>query len=154
MMISPGVKKESFRYAGPCPRTRESAIISLADAVESASRSMQKPTPKKIDELIEEIVKDRLNDHQLDHTSLTLSDLATIKESFAVTLRSMMHTRMAYPKVEELPEKSKGKKADTRRLSKSRKRKDSGEAHLSVAGTDSEKTDSNDENKEISSRVS
>ncbi|MEM9018524.1 MAG: HDIG domain-containing metalloprotein, partial [Verrucomicrobiota bacterium] len=87
----PEVKEESFRYAGPRPKTRESAIISLADSVESASRSLQKPTPKKIDELIDEIFKDRLNDHQLDDAALTLSDLATIKKSFSETLRSMMH---------------------------------------------------------------
>ncbi len=118
----PEVKKESFRYAGPCPGSRESAIISLADAVESASRSMQKPTPKKIEELIEEIVKDRLNDHQLDHTALTLADLATIKGSFAVTMRSMMHNRIAYPKIDD--SEGKKKKSDTKKLSESRKVKD------------------------------
>lgn len=97
----PEVKEESFRYPGPKPRTRESAIISLADAVESASRSLQKPTPKKIDELIDEIFKERLDDGQLDDSMLTLVDLATIKNSFATTLRSMMHTRIEYPKLEE-----------------------------------------------------
>jgi putative nucleotidyltransferase with HDIG domain len=72
----PDVKEESFRYPGPRPRTRESAIISLADSVESASRSLQKPTPKKIDELIDDIFKDRLNDGQLDDAALTLGDPA------------------------------------------------------------------------------
>lgn len=99
----PEVKEESFRYAGPRPRTRESAIISLADSVESASRSLQKPTPKKIDELIDDIFKERLNDGQLDDAALTLADLATIKNSFNTTLRSMMHTRIEYPKLEEGP---------------------------------------------------
>ncbi len=112
----PEVKKESFRYAGPKPRTRESAIISLADSVESASRSLQKPTPKKIDELIDDIFRDRLNDGQLDDAALTLADLATIKSSFATTLRSMMHTRIQYPKIEEgsentAPRKSKKAKS-------------------------------------------
>ncbi len=148
----PVVKKESFRYAGPCPRTRESAIISLADAVESASRSMQKPTPKKIEELIEEIVKDRLNDHQLDHTALTLADLATIKDSFSTTLRSMMHTRMAYPKVEELSDKTRKRKSDTKKLSKSQKAVDSQTEDLGES--DKEKKDQGDENKEISSKAS
>lgn len=103
----PEVKEESFRYPGPKPRTRESAIISLADAVESASRSLQKPTPKKIDELIDDIFKERLNDGQLDDATLTLADLATIKASFAATLRSMMHSRIEYPKLEEGGEKPK-----------------------------------------------
>lgn len=117
----PSVKKESFRYPGPRPRTRESAIISLADSVESASRSLQKPTPKKIEELIEEIVRDRLNDNQLDDAALTLADLAVIKQSFAATLRSMMHNRIEYPKIEEDDEK------DRRRTGKktSRLREDS-----------------------------
>ena len=113
----PEVKKESFRYAGPKPRTRESAIISLADSVESASRSLQKPTPKKIDELIDNIFQDRLNDGQLDYAALTLADLAIIKESFAKTIRSMMHTRIEYPKIEEGLEKPKTKaKAKTKKL--------------------------------------
>ncbi len=112
----PEVKEESFRYAGPRPRTRESAIISLADSVESASRSLQKPTPKKIDELIDNIFRDRLNDGQLDNATLTLADLAKIKKSFAATLRSMMHTRIEYPKIEEGADKPRQKK--TKRLKK------------------------------------
>ncbi|MEM9280751.1 MAG: HDIG domain-containing metalloprotein [Verrucomicrobiota bacterium] len=107
----PDVKKETFRYAGPRPRTRESAIISLADSVESASRSLQKPTPKKIDELIDDIFRDRLNDGQLDNAALTLADLACIKESFSKTLRSMMHTRIEYPKIEEEDSSDKSRKA-------------------------------------------
>lgn len=112
----PEVKEESFRYSGPKPRTRESAIISLADAVESASRSLQKPTPKKIDELIDELFKERLNDGQLDDAALTLADLATIKKSFSATLRSMMHSRIEYPKLEEGGDKAK-LKSKTRKLS-------------------------------------
>ena len=112
----PEVNEESFRYAGPRPRTRESAIISLADSVESASRSLQKPTPKKIDELIDNIFRDRLNDGQLDNAALTLADLAKIKRSFAATLHSMMHTRIEYPKIEEGAEKARQKK--TGRLKK------------------------------------
>lgn len=112
----PDVKEESFRYGGPRPRTRESAIISLADSVESASRSLQKPTPKKIDELIDDIFKERLNDGQLDAAALTLSDLATIKKSFTTTLRSMMHTRIEYPKLEDGGDKTKSAKPKTRKL--------------------------------------
>lgn len=96
----PNVEQENFRYPGPRPRTRESAIISLADAVESASRSLQKPTPKKIDELIEELTRERLHDNQLDNAALTLEELAVIKKSFSNTMRSMLHTRIEYPKVE------------------------------------------------------
>jgi membrane-associated HD superfamily phosphohydrolase len=111
----PAVQEENFRYPGPNPQTKESGIICLADAVESASRSLQKPTPKKIDELIDDIFKDRLNDGQLDDAALTLADLATIKHSFAATLRSMMHSRIEYPKLED-GEKASKPKSKTRKL--------------------------------------
>jgi len=97
----PEVAESGFRYPGPKPRTRESAIISLADAVESASRSLVKPTLQRIEQLIEEITDSRLRDDQLDECDLTLHDIALIKKSFAITLRSMMHSRIAYPKQED-----------------------------------------------------
>jgi hypothetical protein len=96
----PEVDKESFRYPGPTPRTRESAIVSLADAVESASRSLQKPTPAKIEQLIDGITVGRMSESQLDNCALTLKDLNAIKASFATTLRSMMHNRISYPRME------------------------------------------------------
>ena len=96
----PEVDKEGFRYPGPKPQTRESAIISLADAVESASRSLQKPTPQKIEQLIEDLTRARIREGQFDECPLTLEDLATIKASFYSTLRSMMHNRISYPKAE------------------------------------------------------
>ncbi len=94
----PEVKEETFRYHGPTPRSRESAIISLADAVESASRSLQKPTPQKIEQLIDEITTARLEDGQLAEAAITFADLTEIRASFCTTLRSMMHNRIAYPK--------------------------------------------------------
>lgn len=96
----PEVSEAGFRYPGPRPRSKESAIISLADAVESASRSLVKPTPQRIEQLIEEITDSRLREDQLDECELTLHDIALIKKSFAITLRSMMHNRIAYPKQE------------------------------------------------------
>jgi len=94
----PEVAEENFRYSGPKPQTRESAIISLADMVESASRSLEKPTPQKIEQLVTELIDQRLADHQLDECDLTLRELKTIGERFRFTLMNMMHTRIAYPK--------------------------------------------------------
>ncbi len=96
----PRIDEKSFRYPGPRPRSRESGIISLADPVESASRALQKPTPAKVRAMIEEIVQGRLAEGQLDQCELSLRELAAVKECFAVTLRSMMHTRIDYPKDE------------------------------------------------------
>ena len=97
----PKIDEKNFRYPGPRPRSVESGIISLADAVESASRSLKKPTPAKIRALVDDIVMTRLRDGQLDNCSLTMTDLLVIRESFAKTLRSMMHTRINYPKDDE-----------------------------------------------------
>jgi cyclic-di-AMP phosphodiesterase PgpH len=94
----PEVSEESFRYSGPKPQTRESAIISLADMVESASRSLEKPTPQKIEQLVTDLIDQRLADHQLDECDLTLRDLKKIAERFRFTLMNMLHTRIAYPK--------------------------------------------------------
>lgn len=107
----PEVDTKNFRYPGPCPSSRESAIISLADCVESASRSIKKPTPQKIRNMVNDIVMARVTSGQLDQSDLTMSDVKKACESFSSTLRSMMHTRIDYPKDEE-GEKKQEKKSE------------------------------------------
>jgi putative nucleotidyltransferase with HDIG domain len=97
----PVVDEKNFRYPGPRPSTRESGIIALADTIESASRSLQKPTPSKIATMVEDLVRAKINDGQLNECPLTLRELTLVKESFAKTLRSMLHSRIDYPKDEE-----------------------------------------------------
>ena len=94
----PEVREETFRYNGPKPQTKESAIVSLADMVESASRSLEKPTPQKIEQLVNELISQRIADGQLVECDLTLRDLNLIAERFRFTLMTMLHTRIAYPK--------------------------------------------------------
>ncbi|MFH0953937.1 MAG: HDIG domain-containing metalloprotein [Verrucomicrobiota bacterium] len=94
------VREQDFRYAGPRPRSREMAILLLADAVEAAARSLEKPTPHRIRNLVDEIVESKLRDGQLDACNLTLAELSTIKESFVFTLANMLHVRIAYPQDE------------------------------------------------------
>jgi hypothetical protein len=96
----PEVREESFRYSGPKPQTKESAIVSLADAVESASRCLEKPTPAKIEQLVNDIIDQRISDHQLDECDLTLRDVRVIAERLRFTLMTMLHSRIAYPKHE------------------------------------------------------
>lgn len=96
----PRVKEESFRYPGPKPSSREIGLISLADAIESASRSLTKPTPQKLEALINEIIGERMQDGQFDECALSLRELRIAADSFLKTLLSMMHTRVAYPKDE------------------------------------------------------
>src|SRR5713226_134825 len=98
----PEVQEESFRYSGPKPQSKESAIVSLADIVESASRSLEKPTPQKIEQLVNELIEERIADGQLDECDLTLGELKIIAERFRFTLTTMLHSRIAYPKQEKL----------------------------------------------------
>jgi putative nucleotidyltransferase with HDIG domain len=99
----PMIDEKNFRYPGPRPRTRESGVIALADSVESASRSLKKPTPARIRTLVDDLVRARIQDGQLDECPLTLRELAMVKDSFATTLRSMLHNRIDYPKDDERP---------------------------------------------------
>ncbi len=92
------VAEKSFRYPGPRPKTRESAIITLADTIESASRTLRKPTPGRIQTLVEELVQAKIQDGQLDDCPLTMQEIAIIQRSFCDTLRSMLHSRIDYPK--------------------------------------------------------
>jgi membrane-associated HD superfamily phosphohydrolase len=93
----PPVPKDEYRYDGPRPQFKESAVISLADAVEAASRSLRKVTPQHLGELIDAIFRDRIADGQLDEAPLTFAELAQVKSSFTFTLLNMLHARVAYP---------------------------------------------------------
>ncbi|MFN3650567.1 MAG: HD family phosphohydrolase [Armatimonadota bacterium] len=86
-----------FRYEGPRPQTKESGIIMLADSVEAASRTLEKPTPGRIRDLIERIVRDRLSDGQLDDCELTFKDLEKVISSMTRSLTSLLHARIEYP---------------------------------------------------------
>ena len=93
----PEVSESSFRYGGPKPSTRESAVVSLADSIESAARSLERVTPQKIEQLITDIIRKRVADGQLDDCDLRFKDLELVAEAFRHTLSSMMHSRVAYP---------------------------------------------------------
>ncbi|WP_228027540.1 HD family phosphohydrolase [Bacillus fonticola] len=95
------VKEASFRYPGPKPQTREAAVISIADSVEAATRSMKSPTEEKIECLVDSIVKERLQDGQFDECELTMQQLQTVKKSLCDTLKGMFHTRIEYPEDRE-----------------------------------------------------
>lgn len=97
----PEVNESSFRYPGPKVQTKEAAIISLADAVESASRGMDRPTPQKIEDMIHTIIEGRIREGQLDECPLTLKEIWRVADSLQRTLLSMMHSRIAYPKSDE-----------------------------------------------------
>jgi cyclic-di-AMP phosphodiesterase PgpH len=86
-----------YRYPGPRPRTKEVAILMLADAVESATRTMVEPTPSRIDALVRAIANKRLMDGQFDDCELTLRELQTIEDSISKSVASIYHGRVMYP---------------------------------------------------------
>lgn len=98
------VNKDDFRYPGPKPNTKETALVMLADACESTIRSMTEGNPKKIENVINNLIKMRLEDGQLDDAPLTMSDIHKIKKSFISILVGQHHKRIRYPKQEEMEE--------------------------------------------------
>lgn len=91
-----------YRYPGPKPRTKEVAILMIADAVESATRTLAEPTPSRIDALVRAIANKRLSDGQFDECDLTLRELQQIVESVSKTLASIYHGRISYASTEQI----------------------------------------------------
>ena len=91
----------AFRYDGPKPLFKESAIISLADGVEAATRSLRQVNAEDLHLTINRIVGDRIAEGQLDEAPLTLEEITRIKNSFQFTLLNMLHSRVAYPSGEK-----------------------------------------------------
>ncbi|MDQ7843771.1 MAG: HDIG domain-containing protein [Armatimonadota bacterium] len=93
-------EEEAFRYEGPRPQSRETAIVMLADAVEGAARALPRPTPDRIAQVVRRIIREKLEDGQLDECDLTFRDLDRIAEVFTRLLASMYHPRVEYPELE------------------------------------------------------
>ena len=91
------VKVDDFRYPGPKPQSRETAILMLADAVEAATRSLAKPTPGRIREMTKQIIDERMLSGELDECQLSLNHLARIREAFIPLLTGIHHARILYP---------------------------------------------------------
>jgi hypothetical protein len=98
----PCLSDTEFRYPGPKPRTRESAIVMICDAVESACRSMAEPTSSRLETMVHKLAMDRLHDGQLDECDLTMRDLETIERTLSKTLLGIYHGRIAYPSTSEV----------------------------------------------------
>jgi putative nucleotidyltransferase with HDIG domain len=97
----PDVDQTAFRYPGPRPQSRETAIVMLADSTEAMVRASADRSPERIDALVEEVIAERVAEGELDQCDLTLRDIRTIAESFKQTLRGVYHPRIAYPEATE-----------------------------------------------------
>jgi membrane-associated HD superfamily phosphohydrolase len=94
---APPVDPAEFRYPGPRPASAEQAIVMLADSVEAASRSLEKPTPRRLEALIDKMFRARFDDGQLDLAPLTLADLTRVRDTFLAMLCGIYHFRVKYP---------------------------------------------------------
>ncbi len=92
-----GPEEIDFRYEGPRPGSKETAIVMLADSIEAAVRSISKPTPARIESMVRKIIQERLQDGQLDRSDLTLKELDTIANTFTKVLAGIFHSRIEYP---------------------------------------------------------
>lgn len=103
------VNIDDFRYPGPKPNTKETAIIMLADGCESAVRSIDEPDQKKVENMIDNIFKSRIEDKQLEDSPINFKDIKNMKEEFLNILLGQHHRRIKYPKQDEV---EKGTQAD------------------------------------------
>ena len=115
------VEELNFRYPGPKPSSKETAVLMLADAVESASRTLEDPNPQTIRALIDRLIDQRLQDDQLSDSPLNFNDIEVIANTFERMLTAVLHRRISYPSADEI----KGLK---------RTRGDGAQGHMLAAG--------------------
>lgn len=95
------VDQRTYSYPGPKPQSKEAGILMLADNVESASRTLIEPTPKRIETLVHDLLQRRLEGGQFDESGLTLKELRTVERSLVKSLTSIYHGRIKYPEKTE-----------------------------------------------------
>jgi membrane-associated HD superfamily phosphohydrolase len=90
------VDENTFRYPGPIPFSKETAVLMLADSVEAASRSLKEPDAQSISDLVERIINYKLDQNQLINSDITLKDIEIIKSIFKAMLIGIYHVRVDY----------------------------------------------------------
>lgn len=113
--LDPNVSPADFSYPGQPPRTKEAAVVMLADVSEAACRTLEHPSVPRLEKFIAKLVQGKMEAGQLDYCDLTLRELRTIKESFVTTLAGYYHSRIKYPNQKDPDEKQAGDKAATKK---------------------------------------
>jgi len=117
------IEESNFRYKGPKPDSKETAIVMLADSVEAAVRSLDDKTPENIEKIVEAIFENRIEDGQLDESNLTFKDIEEIKKTFIQMLVNLYHPRVKYPAQEEILKEKSERTPEPKAKSKKRTRK-------------------------------
>lgn len=92
-----GVDEEEFKYPGPLPFSKETAVLMMCDAVEAASRSMTNKTEDSLNKLVDNIIDGQMKANQFDNTNITFHDITMTKKVLKKKLMSIYHVRIAYP---------------------------------------------------------
>lgn len=113
----PQVPESEYRYPGPAPRSREAAVLLLADQIDAASRSLEDPTPSRLRGVVKQVIESRAAEGELDESQLTLRDLAQLRESFVPILTALFHGRasgrIVYPRLEHARGQSSGSHSES-----------------------------------------
>ena len=96
------VDEAEYRYPGPKPQSRETAVAMMADSIESATRVLQEPTPERVRDLVDGIIENKQRDGQLDQVPLTMREITVLKDTFVKALSSIYHHRIDYPTTKHL----------------------------------------------------
>jgi cyclic-di-AMP phosphodiesterase PgpH len=91
------VNKSDFRYPGPKPNNKETAVVMLADSIEAAARSIQNPSYEKLDGLVRKIIYNKLNEGELEFSDLSMTELRVVQDAFLSILKGIFHSRIEYP---------------------------------------------------------
>ena len=94
---NPNAKEEDFRYPGPIPFSKETAILMMADSVEAATKSLKNPTYEALGEFVDRIIKKQLDDNQFANSDISFKEIEAIKKVFKSKLTNIYHVRIAYP---------------------------------------------------------
>ncbi|MBN2199568.1 MAG: HDIG domain-containing protein [Candidatus Aminicenantes bacterium] len=109
------VGEEHFRYPGPTPRSKEAALVMMADAVEAASRSLRHPSSDNLKRVIQELFDNFIREGELDESGLSLKDIKDVGHSFLSALESIHHPRVTYPRTGFEPDSREGTAERTRK---------------------------------------
>jgi putative nucleotidyltransferase with HDIG domain len=100
---NPRLSRDDYMYPGVRPKSKEAAVLMLADTVEAASRALKKPTEARLERFVQDMVMEKFSSGDLGDSSLTLRDLELIRKSFVHILEGYFHTRIEYPKLARAP---------------------------------------------------
>jgi putative nucleotidyltransferase with HDIG domain len=108
---TPRVSRDDYSYPGVRPKTKEAAVLMLADTVEAASRTLKRPTEARLESFVHDMIMEKLNSGELGDSILTLRDLELIRKSFVLILEGYFHTRIEYPRLARLPDAVSARRA-------------------------------------------